>query len=64
MWEKYKWYIIGYILYVCLLHVWVSEEWQWGTHYGKYFIIWGIMIPLCLYIAIYLYKKNKNGKDK
>ena len=58
-WKKYKWYIIGYVLYtsiVTAITIYDSDFWQ-------YFIVLCISIPITLYIIIHLIKRYLK-KDK
>ena len=61
-WKKYKWYIIGYIIYVCFISTTVSDFYEWGkSEYLRLWIIWCIMIPLIAYSIAsgIIYYKNK-----
>lgn len=65
-WRKYKWYIIGYVIYVCFISTIVADSYRWDKNeYSKLWVIWCIMLPLitnciCSYIG---YIKNK-GRNK
>ena len=58
-WEKYKWFILGYILYVSIV---LASIWNEGRDFGPLFIIWCITVPLALYIVGVLITKYLMGK--
>ena len=64
VWNKYKWHIIVYIIYVCFISTIVSDEWNWGkSEYWRLWVIWCIMIPLIAYCG-YSYLKYRRDKNK
>lgn len=63
-WKKYKWYSIGYIIYVCFISTMVSDFYRWSkSEYLKLWVIWCIMIPLIVYSG-YSYLKYMRNKNK
>ena len=65
LWSKYKWYVIGYAVWVCLIYVWIAEEWNWNTfNYTRNFVTLAVLVPLCLYVLIYFFRKWKNKKEE
>ncbi len=58
-WEKYKWYIIGYVFYASIVIASTIDD----RDFWQYFIVFCITIPIALYIIIYLFLKYKK-KDK
>lgn len=64
-WKRYKWYIIGYIIYVCFISSVVSTEYRWHKNeYWDLWIVWCIMLPLITYciISFIIYLRNKKGE--
>ena len=67
-WKKYKWFIIGYVIYVCFMSTVVADSYGWGKFghsYIKEWIIWCVMTPLIVYsISSYItYRKKKNKRE-
>ena len=59
IWEKYKWFILGYVLYASIV---VASIWNQRREFWPLFIIWCITIPVALYIIgslLLKYLKNK-----
>lgn len=62
-WKRNKWYIIGYIIYVCFISTIVSETYDWDRDdYLRLWVVWCVMIPLILYCvySYIIYRKNKS----
>ena len=47
IWEKYKWFIIGYIFYVSIV---LASIWNERSDFWPLFIIWCITVPIALYV--------------
>ena len=61
-WEKHKWYILGYLLYMSIVLAFI---WNEKRNFGPKFIIWCISIPIALYIVnayVSYYRKNIKAK--
>lgn len=58
-WEKYKWYILGYVLYVSIV---LASIWNQRREFWPLFIVWCITIPLALYIVCSLVSKYQRRK--
>ena len=58
-WEKYKWYILGYVFYASIV---LASIWNEGRDFWPLFIIWCITVPLALYIVGVLVTKFLMGK--
>lgn len=63
---KYKWYILGYILYISIVQVWLST-FSLHREYWNLLLIFAVIIPIALYMlySLWLYykKKNENKQD-
>lgn len=58
--EKYKWYILGYIFYISVVHLCISKE---RPHvYKDDMVLYGITIPLIIYFIYALIKYRKENK--
>lgn len=60
IWEKYKWFILGYVFYVSIV---LASIWNERREFWPLFIIWCITIPIALYvISTFLVKYLKTRK--
>lgn len=59
IWEKYKWFILGYVLYVSIV---LASIWNQRREFWPLFIIWCITIPVALYIIGSLVSKYLKKK--
>lgn len=63
--EKFKWYIIGYILYVTVVLYLAKEEYQWGRNeFWLLCLVWCVAIPLVGYTVVHFFKKFLFTKEQ
>lgn len=56
--EKFKWYIIGYVLYVTVVLYLGKEEYQWNRNeFWLLCLVWCVAIPLVVYTAMHVLRR-------
>lgn len=61
LFKNYKWYIIGYAIWVCFFSFVAPNMWNWSKKmWWSYWGTWCIMIPLVAYCIISAIKHFTN----
>ncbi|MCR5140754.1 MAG: hypothetical protein K6B45_11415 [Bacteroidaceae bacterium] len=64
--KKYKWHIIGYVLYLTVLVLLMPEDYfssSYKSEFWKYSVGLAITVPLVLYIFVTLYRNKRQKGD-